>query len=747
MLSLSAGFQISKTSRFTAIELCGTKKLKSETAPIPKETAVTTNVASDADALAAAVVKQGNVVKMLKKDGGAREDIDREVEKLKQLKVELEAARAALEATKEKGIDRRVIEEMLVRRMFVIPSFEIHGSVAGLFDLGPPACALKANMLTEWRKHFVIQEGMLEMECTCLTPEVVLKTSGHVDRFTDLMVKDLSNGECFRADKLLEDFIDKLIESTPTMTSAEAEKHRLVQRQADAYSPDEIHKIFQEYGIKSPTSGADLGPPYPFNLMFKTSIGPEGTSVGYLRPETAQGLFVNFRRLLEFNGQRMPFAAAQIGLGFRNEISPRAGLIRVREFCMAEIEHFVHPTMKDHDKFSTVEKKELQLFGQDDQLGSGRAQMVKVGDAVKRGLVNNQTLAYFMARTQLYMEKIGIIPEKMRFRQHLRTEMAHYAADCWDLEIETSYGWIECVGHADRACYDLKVHSEKTNVTMEASLLYKEPKKVELTTLKPNGGKIGPTFKGEQKKVVAALEALAKNEALLEQFQKELEANGTAEVDGYPITQEMVTLKREKKTICEEKYMPSVIEPSFGIGRILYCLLEHSFYTRKSDEQRIVMRFPPLVAPIKVGIYNLKTTALTVAYVDSIVARLSELGVTNKADTASGSLGRRYARADEIGVPFGITVDPVTLTTDTVTLRERDSCLQVRLPTNEVANLVRNLCEGRVSWEQTMKKYPVLQQAEEDEGDVSQSTVQDGLVTIEKTFRSAFSRPATAILL
>jgi len=193
--------------------------------------------------------------------------------------------------------------------------------------------------------------------------------------------------------------------------------------------------------------------------------------------------------------------------------------------------------------------------------------------------------------------------------------------------------------------------------------------------------------------------------------------------------------------------MPSVIEPSFGIGRILYCLLEHSFYTRKSDEQRIVMRFPPLVAPIKVGIYNLKTTALTVAYVDSIVARLSELGVTNKADTASGSLGRRYARADEIGVPFGITVDPVTLTTDTVTLRERDSCLQVRLPTNEVANLVRNLCEGRVSWEQTMKKYPVLQQAEEDEGDVSQSTVQDGLVTIEKTFRSAFSRPATAILL
>jgi glycyl-tRNA synthetase len=172
-------------------------------------------------------------------------------------------------------------------------------------------------MIDLWRKHFVLAEHMLEMECTCLTPEVVLKTSGHVDRFTDLMVKDTQIGECFRADKLLEDAIDDLLEKNPTFTTDEKENHLRVQRQADAYSPEELDKLLLEYKCKA-ANGDPFGPSFPFNLMFKTSIGPEGTSVGFLRPETAQGLFVNFRRLLDFNANKMPFAAAQIGLGFRN---------------------------------------------------------------------------------------------------------------------------------------------------------------------------------------------------------------------------------------------------------------------------------------------------------------------------------------------------------------------------------------------------------------------------------------------
>ena len=137
---------------------------------------------------------------------------------------------------------------------------------------------------------------MLEMECTNLTPSSVLETSGHVDRFTDFMVKDEVTGECFRADKLLEDIIDALLAANPNMDIKEQEQHKIIQRQADAFSENELHDMLQRYGAKSPSNPLHgLTKPFPFNLMFRTTIGPEGTAVGYLRPETAQGLFVNFR--------------------------------------------------------------------------------------------------------------------------------------------------------------------------------------------------------------------------------------------------------------------------------------------------------------------------------------------------------------------------------------------------------------------------------------------------------------------
>lgn len=270
------------------------------------------------DALNAKITKQGSHVRQLKKGSSSTEEIASAVETLKQLKLNAETVRTKKEVLDPTAqFNRKSFDELILRKMFIIPSFEIHGGVKGLFDLGPPACALKAAMVDVWRKHFVLAESMLEMECTCLTPEAVLKTSGHVERFTDLMVKDPVSGECFRADKLLEDAIDELLEATPDMPTAEKEGHLRIQIQADAFSSKELDEQLATYGCKAP-SGESYGPSFPFNLMFKTSIGPEGTAVGYLRPETAQGLFVNFRRLLDANAQRMPFAAAQIGLGFRN---------------------------------------------------------------------------------------------------------------------------------------------------------------------------------------------------------------------------------------------------------------------------------------------------------------------------------------------------------------------------------------------------------------------------------------------
>jgi glycyl-tRNA synthetase len=247
-------------------------------------------------------------------------------------------------------------------------------------------------MISLWRKHFVVEENMLEMECTNLTPSMVLETSGHVERFTDFMVRDALTGECFRADKLLEDTIDALFIANPYMPQAEREAHEIIQRQADAFTAQELGDMLKKYNVKSPANEEnELTEPFPFNLMFKTTIGPDGKTVGYLRPETAQGLFVNFRRLLEFNSSRMPFSAAQVGLGFRNEISPRAGLLRVREFCMAEIEHFVNPNNKSYPKFASIKDKELTLFSSEAQLSTGRTVQISIGEAVSKGMVDKNS--------------------------------------------------------------------------------------------------------------------------------------------------------------------------------------------------------------------------------------------------------------------------------------------------------------------------------------------------------------------
>jgi glycyl-tRNA synthetase len=174
--------------------------------------------------------------------------------------------------------------------------------------------------------------------------------------------------------------------------------------------------------------------------MFDTAIGPSGDKKGFLRPETAQGQFLNFNKLLEFNNARMPFASASIGKSFRNEISPRAGLLRVREFLMAEIEHFVDPKNKNHARFSEIEKVVCQFLPKGvQQAGKTELTETTVGEAVSSGMVDNQTLGYFLARIWLFVEKIGCDMSRVRFRQHMNNEMAHYASDCWDAELHTSY--------------------------------------------------------------------------------------------------------------------------------------------------------------------------------------------------------------------------------------------------------------------------------------------------------------------
>jgi glycyl-tRNA synthetase len=365
-----------------------------------------------------------------------------------------------------------MLDMLLVERFFVVPAFEIYGGVAGFYDFGPSGCAVRANVINLWRRHFVIEDGVLEIDCPTMMPAEVLKTSGHVDRFTDWMVRDLKTGDCLRADHLLEEHLEKLLENKkkPLSEADRAKVERDIGLIDDMCTKEALLAKYKEYGVTSPL-GNELSEPYQFNLMFNTSIGPSGGKVGYMRPETAQGMFINFRRLYEYNGQQLPFGAAQIGRAFRNEIAPRQGLLRVREFDLAEIEFFCDPVDKRLAKFATVKDLKMRLLSRNVQSTTRKIEEMSIGEAVEKKIVGNETLAYFMARTQQFLVMCGLDPSRIRFRQHMASEMAHYASDCWDAEAQTSYGWVEIVGHADRSAYDLTVHAAKTKVENEIDLI------------------------------------------------------------------------------------------------------------------------------------------------------------------------------------------------------------------------------------------------------------------------------------
>jgi glycyl-tRNA synthetase len=327
-----------------------------------------------------------------------------------------------------------------------------------------------------------------------------------------------------------------------------------------------------------------------FNLMFQTAIGPSSNAPGYLRPETAQGQFVNFAKLLEFNQQGMPFASASIGKSFRNEISPRAGLNRVREFLMAEIEHYVDPEGgKKHPRFDEIKDVELDLLDRHTQLaGKTTIRRMTIEKAVADGVVDNETLGYFLARIKLYYEKIGVDLTKLRFRQHMANEMAHYATDCWDGEMKTSYGWVECNGCADRSAFDLTVHAKKTGAPLVVRERLAQPISIEEWQIDLDKKKFGPFFKKDGKTIEAAIEALPQDKR--EALAQELSANDkiTIDVEGVgngkvEIGKDLIVIERRTRVENTREFTPNVIEPSFGIGRILYALIEHNYWTRGGD--------------------------------------------------------------------------------------------------------------------------------------------------------------------
>jgi glycyl-tRNA synthetase len=480
------------------------------------------------------------------------------------------------------------VVELAKRRGFFWPAFNIYGGESGFYDYGPLGVLMRDNLVRIWKEAY-LREDAIMVDTPVLVPMDVLKSSGHVDKFLDIAAEC---GNCHLRQKL-ENFTKAAGLDLVFTSSSEAEKY------------------LSQHEIKCTKCGARILKAFDFKLMFRL---PDQGSNGdmFLRPETAQGIFIDFKLLNGYYRGKLPMAVAQQGKGFRNEISPRQTLVRMKEFNMCEVEVFVHPEKKfwkqipDGNKITLVPR-------------SGEPQVLTAAEALNRGVLTSNGMAYFVNLTHNILLKMGVDTEKIRFRQHHTDELAHYSADSWDAEALIDEDWLEITGIADRN--DLRNHEKST---------------------------------GEKMSILTD--------------------------DG--------------------SIVPSVIEPASGLDRIFLSVLVHSLKVR--DNGFNVLSLPEDVAPYHAAIFPLvKKDGL-----DEEARRLfSEL---RKIDPfvildESGSIGKRYARQDEIGTPYCITVDKETLENDTVTVRERDSALQIRIPKDD-------LLRGRILGNDLIQKDRFLAQ-------------------------------------
>ena len=558
--------------------------------------------------------------------------------------------------------------ELAIRRGFIYPSYEIYGGVGGFYDYAPLGAILKKKIEDKWRKIFCIEEGFYEIHCPTIAPEEVFIASGHVKNFVDPLVTCENCRESFRADHLIEESMNI---------------------SASNMSYEEMSKLVKQ--ISCPNCGKKaFGDVYSYNLMFKTAIGPGGKRTGYLRPETAQNIFILFNRLYEFSRKKLPFGITQIGKAYRNEISPRQGLIRLREFTQAELEYFFDPRNESIDRFKLYENEKLRLLTRENKEFE-----ITAKEAVEKGILINEIFGYFLALTKRFLVEVGIDEKRIRFRQHLKEELAHYARDCWDAEVFTErYGYIEVVGIADRGDYDLKAHERHSNVEMKAIVSYEKPVTIKMKVFELNLKEIGKTFRKKAKEIIKELENA--DEKLIEEFEKK----GFVKVCNEVLDSRFLKVKEVEKKVHGEKVVPHVIEPSFGIDRILYCVLESAYRERNGKK---ILSFKPDIAPISVAVFPLVSKDELKDIALELLRKIRARGIYAIYDEKD-SIGRRYARVDEIGVPFAITVDFDTLKDSTVTVRFRDTTEQVRISTAEVVDVVEELVNGKIKFEELKMK-------------------------------------------
>ncbi|MFB6303632.1 MAG: glycine--tRNA ligase [Haloferacaceae archaeon] len=568
--------------------------------------------------------------------------------------------------------------ELAKRRGFFVQSVGAYGGVSGFYTYGPHGAPLKSNVEEAWRDRFVVEEGHQEVDAPTVMPEPVFEASGHLDGFDDMLVECPECGESHRADHLVEDATDV--------------------EDAEALPIAEVEALVAEHDIACPTCGTALAGQSinDFNLMFETNIGPGSSSPGYLRPETVQGIFVEFPQLKEYARGQLPFGVAQIGRAYRNEISPRKSIIRTREFTQAELDLFIDPA-EDEPDLSGVADETLALYSAPAQnADDGEVREMTVREAVKEGPIGDEWIAYYLGITKRWYDRIGVDMDRFRFRQHLAGERAHYASDCWDAESEIDGDWIELAGFSYRSDYDLRKHGDHSGEDFTVFKQYDEPRTVERATVDPDMSELGPEFGAAAADVAAALEELVERDpGAFEGDEVAVDVDG----DTYEVPVEVTGFGVEEVTENGEHVLPHVVEPSFGVDRLVYTVLHHNYREDVVDEEeRVYLAFDPEVAPTTVAVFPLMDRDGMGERARELETDLRKSGFATAYDD-SGAIGRRYRRQDEVGTPFCVTVDHRTLEDGTVTVRERDSTEQRRVPADDLPGVLTDLRDGARSFD------------------------------------------------
>ena len=465
------------------------------------------------------------------------------------------------------------IDEMATfckKKGFITKSGEIYGGLSGFFDYLFLGSELKKNIKDSWWNfHVREREDIVGIDGAIITHPEIWKASGHLDNFSDVFVI------CKKCKK-----------------PGKVDKNELGKVNCDCGG---------EYDV---TSAKD------FELMFKTNIGEDG--IGYLRPETAQLIFANFKAVFEGARMKLPCGIAQIGKSFRNEISPRNFLFRCREFEQMEIEYFIKPKQKCPFEIPSVSVLVLS--------NDGKEKIMSLQEAHKNKIIKKDWHAYWLGQGLLWFQSLGANLKNFRIRQHEEEELSHYSTDTWDLEYNFPFGWKELQGIADRGNYDLTQHENFSKTKMQV-------------------------------------------------------------------------MDEETK----EKFIPEVVcEPSFGLERSLLVFLYEAYSL--GEKENVILKLNPKLAPLKAAIFPLMKKGPQAEIAKEIYKNLKRK--FNVEYDVSGSVGRRYARNDEIGTPFCITVDDISLENKTVTIRNRDTTEQKRVKIEKLKEIIEKLIDEEIKFEE-----------------------------------------------